>query len=291
MSGGRDQILIKYAKICVIFLIVAVLAAWLKKKERQKDQQIQKLQQELVVMNRQKAILDLQYQLSIPSEALYFDLYKTNRELSELRIKHFAAYGVKTFLPYVNLVSTYSGTYSGENTGSFEFPVFMSEGRNHLAALSQESYWRDHIPRVCIQLAANINENRPLGVYFKEHPAEFDQYIRPRIVRLLDAFDPNISYFASLVLLAMGDRSEELMEILSILASDDTWLFWDRDRVQIAGFNLNLKPYAGKVADEYKLGKDHPHWQRVHELTAKLKAKYPVNQMHLVARQKPWHHE
>lgn len=233
--------------------------------------QLQKLEDEIADKETRFAMMELQRQLQVPSEALYFDP-KLNMELAALRMKSYANYGVTSFLPYSNIV-TNGGSYYGN---SREFPA-VGDNDRHLTVLansSPENYWLNHLGGPCSGLAGEINDNKRLGGYFKQHPEEFDQHIRPLIVRLLDAYHPWITCYGIEVLLAMGDRSEQLLEIVSIMLRLDSTD--DRAKRMVEQYGLDVKSDESITIHEDSKKVRNPEWKRVHALVMELKAKYPV---------------
>lgn len=257
----------------VVMIVVIVFASWSWKNELR----IKKLEQEIATKETRFAMMQLQNELHAPSEALYFDYLNLGEELAKLRMKSYANYGVTTYLPYVNVASANSHMSHGTSAGmSNEFPA-VDDDEFHwqtLSGSSPEHYWLNQIRDPCGNLANQINRNEELGAYLKQHPEQFDKHIRPLIVRLLDAYHPHISYSACDVLLAMGDRSDELMEILSILFRVER--FKGQNEALVKRYQLNVRSYENVTPRHDMIMRLNPEWKRIHELTMKLKAKYPV---------------
>jgi hypothetical protein len=268
-SGGKRILQFVAMIVAVSFVSWAVMA----------QLRVKKLEDEIAAKKMRFAIIQLQRSLQIPSEVLYFDP-KIGTELAELRMKSYTNYGVTRFLPYHNLVNTSGGSYHGN---SREFPV-VSDRDSLLMDLqnsSPENYWLNHLNGPCLNLAGQINDNWGLGAYFKQHPEVFDWHIRPLIVRLLDAYHPWLTYYGVEVLLAMGDRSEQLMEIVSIMLRLDSTD--DQAKRMVAQYGLNLNTDESVIIHEESKTVRNPEWKRVHELAMELKAKYPVVDYTIIA--------
>lgn len=236
-----------------------------------------KLEQEIAAKQIRFEMIQLQHDLQVPSEMLYFDYVNLLEESAELRLKSYTNYGVTTYLPYTNLIS--ANRWASSN-GQSEFSVKTAWD---LLNASPEQYWLNAVRQPCHHLAYQITRDAELGAYLKRHPEEFDLHIRPFLVRLLDAYQPSISCQASEVLLAMGDRSEQLIEILSILSRLD---YHDAEEARDLVEKYGLAPKPGEViiAQKEPIVKFNPEWNRIHELTKELKAKYPLlPTTHLVA--------
>jgi hypothetical protein len=256
-----------------VLIVVIAIASWSWKTQRR----IEKLEQEIATKETRFAMMQLQRELHAPSEALYYDDLNLSEELARLRMKSYANYGVTTYLPYVNVASANSHMSYGTAAGmSNEFPAVDDDEFHwhNLSDSSLEHYWMNHTVNPCLNLASQINRNEQLGSYLKQHPEQFDQHIRPLIVRLLDAYNPHVNYYACDVLLAMGDRSEELMGILSVLFSLERYK--DDKEALVKRYQLNVTPYENVTLPDDTIKKRNPEWKRIHELTMKLKAKYPV---------------
>lgn len=231
--------------------------------------EVRKLEQEIAAKQIRFDMIQLQRDLQVPSEMLYFDHVNLQKELVELRFKSYTNYGVTTYLPYTNLIT--ADRWASSN-GQDEFPVKTAWD---LWNVSPERYWLNAVRHPCGSLAYQINRDAELGAYLKRHPEEFDLYIRPFLVRLLDAYAPSITCQASEVLLAMGDRSEQLIEILSILSRAESQGF---EEVQdlVKEYGLVLKPGEVIMTQKEPIVKFNPEWNRIYELTKELKAKYPL---------------
>lgn len=256
----------------VSMVVVMCLASW----SMYSYFEVKKLEQEIAAKQIRFEMIQLQHDLQVPSEMLYFDYVNLLNELVELRFKSYTNYGVTTYLPYMNLICEDEWTSSN---GQSEFSVKTAWD---LWDSSPEQYWLNAVGHPCHNLAYQINRDAELGAYLKHHPKEFDLYIRPFLVRLLDAYEPSISCYASEVLLAMGDRSEQLMEILSILSrveSDGS----EEARDLVKKYGLVLKPGEVIITQKEPIVKFNPEWNRIHKLTKELKAKYPLlSSSHLV---------
>ena len=249
----------------VSIVVVMCLASW----SMYSYFQIRKLEQEMAAKQIRSEMMQLQRDLQVPSEMLYFDYVNLQKELVELRFKSYTNYGLTTYLPYTNLIT--ADRWASSN-GQDEFPV---ETAWNLGNVSPERYWLNAVRQPCHHLAYQINRDAELGAYLKHHPEEFDLYIRPFLVRLLDAYAPSITCQASEVLLAMGDRSEQLIEILSILSRLD---YHDAEEAQDLAkeYGLVLKSGEVMITQKEPIVKFNPEWKRIHELTKELKAKYPL---------------
>ncbi len=249
----------------VMIMVVMCLASW----SLYSYVEVRKLEQEIAAKQIRFEMIQLQRDLQVPSEMLYFDEVNLHKELVELRFKSYTNYGVTTYLPYTNLIT--ADKWASSN-GQDEFPVKTAWD---LWNVSPERYWLNAVRQPCNSLAYQINRDADLGAYLKRHPEEFDLYIRPFLVRLLDAYEPSISCQASEVLLAMGDRSEQLIEILSILSRLD---YHDSEEARDLAkeYGLVLKPGEVIIAQKEPIVKFNPEWNRIHELTKELKAKYPL---------------
>lgn len=231
------------------------------------------LKKEIAEKEMRFAMIELQHNLKIPTEVLYFD-FKLSEEAALLRMKGYQNYGVKTLLPYTNLMHSSDGMTGDQ--GRREFPV-EEKTDNYVMQLgdfSQEYYWINHLNRRCQNLSGQMNNGNGLGGYLKQHPEEFDKHIRPMIVRLLDSYRTLNTLYACEVLLAAGDRSDELMGIISILLREDV----EKEMAEpmVKEYGLNVTADTTNSNDEYLSKTRNPEWKRIHALTLKLKEKYPM---------------
>lgn len=251
----------------VVLVIGLCLLSW----ALMSQMHLRALKKEIAEKEMRFAMMQLQHELKIPTEALYFD-FRLGGEINTLRLKGYRNYGVTRVLPYANLRSA-SGGITMQN-GMREFPIEDRTDSTDLQNSSPENYWLNHVGHPCVALAGQMTDGTGLGGYLKQHPEKFDKHIRPMVVRLLDASHPWISCDACDVLLAAGDRSDELMEIVSILLSLES----SRSNAQrlVQRYGLNITPDPTVSNDPYLAQSRNPEWKRVHALTSKLKEKHPM---------------
>ena len=161
----------------VMIMVVMCLASW----SLYSYVEVRKLEQEIAAKQIRFEMIQLQRELQVPSEMLYFDYVNLLEESAELRLKSYTNYGVTTYLPYTNLIR---GDRWASSNGQDEFPVKTAWD---LGFVSPEHYWLNAVRHPCGSLAYQIKRDSELGAYLKHHPEEFDLYIRPFLVRLLDA--------------------------------------------------------------------------------------------------------
>lgn len=187
-------------------LLLVCLVAWASLATRR----VRVLQEQRALSNERIKLIQVQQDLMVPSEVLYYDWDIMFRPLAEARLESYASLGLDSYLPYRNLRT--SGYCDGTRGTGIEMPTSL--GLTGYMNSELEHWWLNRIPDVCRDLAESINKEQGLGLYLKQHPEEFNLYLRPLLIRLLDSYHYHICVTACDVLLAMGDRSDELLEIL-----------------------------------------------------------------------------
>lgn len=212
-------------------------------------------------------LIKLQQSLLIPSEIIYYDPNR-RMDLVKARIKGYEYYGVEGILPYKMV--------QNPGLGSAYYPQ-VEEGPLEYANGNLEQWWMNHSGRACGQLISEIENEEGLGNYLKQNPALFDAHIQPLIVRMLDSVWAPCRITACEVLLAMGDRSEEVLEILILsdyffASRDGSFL---RDRI-FEEYGIDQKAVDAIIPKDKA---DHNHltsWKRTYEIVKELKKKYPL---------------
>ncbi len=240
-------------------LLLVCLVAWASLATRQ----VRALQEQRALSNERVKLIQAQQDLLIPSEVLYYDWNIMSEPLAEARLESYASLGLESYLPYRNLRT--SGYGSGLSSGN-EIPTNMGEYSNsHL-----EHWWLNRVPQLCRYLAESIDKEQGLGLYLKQHPEEFNLYLRPLLIRLLDSYHYHICVTACDVLLAMGDRSDELLEILQLSAINRYSSAMETPKI-IEKYGLDLELEKKTSYEQYEAA-----WKRTHEIVKELKKKYPI---------------
>lgn len=208
-------------------------------------QQVHELQKQRELSRGCVRLIEAQQKLLVPSEVIYFywDV-ETMIAVAEARLKSYASLGLDSYLPYSCL------WYGGRETPtSSKLVTHIREGL--------EDYWINTVPDVCHNIAYHIESEIGLGLYLKQNPELFDAHLRPLLVRLLDSYRCQIQIGACDVLLAMGDRSEELMEIIQLTAvnqssvKDDTnWI------IEKYGLALQVSEEKTRMSNMLRLGNE-----------------------------------
>ena len=215
-------------------------------------------------------LIQLQQDLLVPSEVIYYDPNMSRMDLAEVRFKCCERYGIKSVLPYLMV-----------RNPRFPSPCYpqKGEGPREYADDTLENWWMNHLGYACDKLLFDIEHAQGLGEYLKQNPEVFDAHIRPLVVRLLDAVWYPTRLQACEVLLAMGDRSEEVLEI--ILLCDFSAASGEASTPIIKKYGLGISGEM-RFIEELRANNERDAercfsaWKCTHEIVSELKKKYPL---------------
>ena len=170
---------------------------------------IRNLEQQLVAEKREAAIKGLIADLQIPDEALYYDFHSA-REIADIRLKYYRLQGVKKISgdAYVRNLDFYHDKLGGPS-----FEETSLEEKDHantdiVVNCSFEQFWANWPTQSPMsRIASDFENDKNLAPYWHQHPEEFNNRVRPYLVRFLQATSPHLRIEACHVLLASGDRS------------------------------------------------------------------------------------
>ena len=166
----------------------------------------------------QRKVDELIGELSVPTEAIYFD-FRTQMEIAQTRSKCYQAHGTKRFLPYANVVAiakTGAPTAAGLGTRDEKsyHPDYPTDNATLIYDGSCELLWHDRAWRGPGSLAFALENNTELATFLRQHPEVFAKRVQPLLLRLLDSYHAWPRDRAMHALLAWGDRSERTLNTL-----------------------------------------------------------------------------
>ena len=248
---GRMKLPAFSGLVCVVALVVLTL----------------QLRQRVSTLEDLVHVTYLQHELRLPTEAIYVDFSALN-SVSEIRHDTYTTYGTSTFLPYQNAIRPGSTTYKGGLEYPTNEPTFLHNGSFELIA-------HERARKVCDSLVNEIRLGKRAGGFLNRNPNQFDQLVRPWVVRLLDSYQPRLRISACAVLLEMGDRDPRLVQIVGITMTDP--MAWERCVNLCDRHSLNVKRISQPALNgNDKKKKRIADWQRVHEIVRELKSENPI---------------
>jgi hypothetical protein len=197
-------------------------------------------------------LIKLQQALLVPSEVIYYHS-SIRKELDAVRIKGYERYGVEELIPYHFVRSP------------DRVAQYVPTTEESLCEWGLEHCLLGHCRKACRDVISDIKYERGVGIYLKQNPAVYDAHVRPLVIRLLDTYSPFYRMEACETLLAMGDRSEEVLEILLLARGAGTF---SADIIEKYG--LEVEPPGEPAYDRVS------SWKRTHVIVNQLKKKYPL---------------
>ncbi|MBN2684516.1 MAG: hypothetical protein JXR40_04510 [Pontiellaceae bacterium] len=242
-------------------LLLTGLVAWAALSTRQ----VRALQEREELGRVRMNLIKLQQSLLIPSEIIYYDPNLSRMDLAAARIKGYEFYGVEGILPYSMVQDPSLGSSYSPQVG--EGPLEYANG-------NLEQWWGNHSTRACRQLRFDIELDQDIGKYLEQNPAVFDAHIRPLIVRMLDFVWPFSREDACEVLLAMGDRSEEVLEIVKLM--DFCVVGGNKSAPIFEKYGIDPEAVTVTIPKSDSSHESLLAWKRTHEIVKELKKKYPL---------------
>jgi len=222
------------ALTCIIIVMLGI-------KMTAQHLKIKKLETQIAEIELQIQVKSLIDELRIPSEALYHD-HKAARQIIEIRRQTYEKRQIKEFLPYQNVYvkpvrnlrelsssSNVLGEGSPAYFGSPDSPegsIYCPVPGKTMSYACLEKFWVNQINHSIGSLKSELDENRRLGKYYNEHPDEFEEVVKPWVLRITKSTHVDISLKACEILLKRGYRDEEIKEALRQMIEIPPSKYW-----------------------------------------------------------------
>ena len=215
----RSLLLFVFAVSFALSYAVMAVREWRQRKQLDYRAELEKVQREAEIEKWVNS-------LAIPSEAMFLDL-RSMRRTCKARVEAMERHGTKEFVPARDLAEAARHGYP--DSASRKLPP-KEDGTGWSSMMDGSIEWNAVLNAETtaqeIVLAFEYNYNSALGPYFKEHPEEFNNRIRPSLFRLLKSYEPRLRLAACKALLASGNRSEEVRRTLQEITTAEDWWNW-----------------------------------------------------------------
>lgn len=207
---------------------------------------------------------DIEHALRAPEET-FLHGGKLDRNIAELRLQYYAEHGITHTVPFNNVSRVNWDSIvdpDGRLTERWEVDA------TNLANGSTGHWWLNHGSRTLQGLASWLEEGRPDYGHMPSRDTGMRVIrtrIRPLVVRWLRAYHGRVRLDAIRVLLAMGDRSPELTEILHL-----TMRLGHIRAIELCNrYDIPIPEGSGDDSEEhdYTMEQLHRDWKRIRELT------------------------
>ncbi|MHC4207902.1 MAG: hypothetical protein ACYSTT_24880 [Planctomycetota bacterium] len=203
--------------------------------------------QKTIVKYEQKDLRDkireLVFSLAVPSEALYYD-EAVIRKVAELRFDSYVQHKSTHIVAYSSIQELDRGILENPRYDWQTYhPPLPVEGANwtFIQNASFENFWLNHSIKSLRSFAFELEGHYRLGSYFKDHPDEFERFVKPWVTRSLGGYHNWTKLAACRVLLAWGDRTENIKTALRQVIATESPSNTRKAKELAAKYNLELE--------------------------------------------------